>query len=300
MYRCNLVRKRGPQCQQVMQLQYNSDNHGVVHFETTCNHNHNEILESQTKRGINPATKEAIKKQLQLGVKRPKLIGQNLLKEKLLNTEIEIPNDRQLFNFLQTLKGPNSKSLTFGELVTLLENNATIPDDLDSPFILYQLKIDNDDIQQTFPANKFNIPIERESFRFFVTTRRLLSISSTAKFIHADSTYKLIWNNFPVLICGTSDKDKVFHPFGISVCTNERQEDFQFMFESLQVGLEVTSQSVLPNDGSVGLIADAADAITNGFKSVFSNGNAFKRRMCWFHMKKAVENYLAILGDKSL
>ena len=27
-------------------------------------------------------------------------------------------------------------------------------------------------------------------------------------------TYKLIWQGYPVLICGTSDRDRHFHPFG--------------------------------------------------------------------------------------
>jgi len=114
-----------------------------------------------------------------------------------------------------------------------------------------------------------------------------LLIASKAKIIHADGTYKLMWNDYPALICGTSDMNKVFHPFGISICTNEKEHDFQFMFESLQVGLEMTSQPKLPN--SIALVADAADAITNCFKTVFSSDSDFKRLMCWFHIKKAVE-----------
>jgi hypothetical protein len=49
VYRCNLVKKRGPQCEKVIHLQYNSHNEGVICFETTSNHNHDEILRSQKK-----------------------------------------------------------------------------------------------------------------------------------------------------------------------------------------------------------------------------------------------------------
>ena len=300
MYRCNIVKTRGPQCGKVVQFQYNNHNQGVIHFESTSSHTHDEIKKSQTKVGINQVTKDAIKNQVELGIKKPKTISQNLANEHLINPEIEVPNDRQLTNFLQTLKGPNHKTLTFGQLLSLLQTHASISDDDDKPFILYQLKIDEYDKQESFPENEFDIPIGEKSSRFFITTRRLLSIAALSKFIHADSTYKLIWNNFPVLICGTSDQDKVFHPFGISVCTNEKDNDFQFMFESLKVGLQAINQTALPNDGSISLIADSADAITNGFKAVFSPDTDFKRRMCWFHMKKSVDNYLSILGEKDL
>ncbi len=300
MYRCNLVKKRGPQCEKVVHLQYNSHNEGVICFETTSNHNHDEILRSQKKTGINQVTKDSIMKQLETGVQKPKTICANLANEILTNPEIEVPDDRQLLNFLQTLKGPNCKNLTFGELISLLEEHARIPDDPDHPFLLYQVKIDDNDEPKTFPEKKFDIPITEESFRFFVTTRRLLSIATEASFIHADSTYKLIWNGFPVLICGTSDKNKVFHPFGLSVCTKEKEHDYQFMFECLQVGLEATNQPTLKRDGSIALIADAADAITNGFKAVFAKNADFLRVMCWFHVRKAVENCLAMLAEKSL
>ncbi len=250
MYRCNLVKKRGPQCQKVMHLQYNSENLGVIRFETSCGHNHEEICQIQNKIGINGVTKESIKKQLAQGVKKPKTISANLANEHLTNPEIEVPNDRQLFNFLQTLKGPNVKNLNFGQLLILLQEHAKVPDDMDEPFVLYQVRIDEDQSER-FPPDQFIIPIGKESFRFFVTTRRLLLIASKTKIIHADSTYKLMWNDYPALICGTSDMDKVFHSFGIAVCTTEREHDFQFMFECLQVGLELIHQTKLPNDGSI-------------------------------------------------
>jgi hypothetical protein len=109
VFRCNLVRRRGPQCEKVIQFQYNSHNMGVLHFETTCDHTHNEILKHYKKPGINQVTKEAIKKQLDLGITKPKTILNNLAEEQLANPGIEVPTDSQLFNFLQVLKRLNRK-----------------------------------------------------------------------------------------------------------------------------------------------------------------------------------------------
>jgi len=107
VFRCNLVRRRGPQCEKVIQFQYNSHNMAVLHFETTCDHTHNEILKHYKKPGINQVTKEAIKKQLDLGITKPKTIRNNLAEEQLANPGIEVPTDSQLFNFLQVLKRLN-------------------------------------------------------------------------------------------------------------------------------------------------------------------------------------------------
>lgn len=49
------------------------------------------------------------------------------------------------------------------------------------------------------------------------------------------------------------------------------------------------------------VLADAADAISNGLKKVFAPEHENDRAMCWFPMRKAVENlYLTIINDNSL
>ena len=67
-----------------------------------------------------------------------------------------------------------------------------------------------------------------------------------------------------------------------------------------QINITSTRQGIksFPN---VSLLADAADAITNGFKATFyPNTSSFKRGMCWFHMQKAVSNRLCILDENQL
>ena len=102
--------------------------------------------------------------------------------------------------------------------------------------------------------------------RLFISSKHLLSIASKhLKVLHADATYKLTLLGYPVLIIGTSDMDKVFHPLGISLCTDEKSEDFQFIFASLKIGIEKCGYQQLNN---VDLMADSADAISNGFLSL--------------------------------
>ena len=70
-------------------------------------------------------------------------------------------------------------------------------------------------------------------FRFVVTTKRLLANVLKTKHI----CYKLIWLGFPVLIVGTTDKAKRFHPFGIGVTSSETSTDFAFIFHAISKGV---------------------------------------------------------------
>jgi len=91
----------------------------------------------------------------------------------------------------------------------------------------------------------------------------------------------------PVLLTGTTDANKKFHPFSVSVCTNETHEDYEFIFKSLIEILDKLYQyEYKPNV----LIADGAEAITNGFKQAFEyeSINDFHRVMCWAHVHRNV------------
>ena len=70
-----------------------------------------------------------------------------------------------------------------------------------------------------------------------MTTKRLSLIANKSSKIHADATYKLNWQGFPVLIVGTTDSDRKFHPIGLSVCIEEKQKDFEFIFKVIRDGL---------------------------------------------------------------
>ena len=99
--------------------------------------------------------------------------------------------------------------------------------------------------------------------------------------ISVDATYKLIYQGFPVLLTGTTDIMKHFHPFGLAITSHETSEDFAFVFNSLK---DVASKVL---DGFIYcpkiVVADGAESITNGFSTAFSS--FFERRvMCFAHV----------------
>ena len=115
----------------------------------------------------------------------------------------------------------------------------------------------------------------------FVSTKRLLHLASLSRALHADATYKLVWEGFPVLIVGVSDKNKIFHPVGMALTYGETEKDFSFMFQLLKENTD--------HHPSI-LIADCSEAITNAFRSAF--GDDFTRVFCSFHVLKNVDKFL--------
>ena len=131
--------------------------------------------------------------------------------------------------------------------------------------------------------------IDEPIMRLFLITKRLLRIATKlSSHVCADATYKLIWQGYPVLIVGATDREKKFHPFGMAVTTTEDHNDFKFIFHSLKKAVELVAHPFEYNPSI--LIADASGAITNGFKNVFTMSN---RIMCWAHMIRCVDNHLS-------
>jgi hypothetical protein len=104
-----------------------------------------------------------------------------------------------------------------------------------------------------------------------------------AKHLLADATYKLTNEGYPVLTCGVTDKQRVFHPFGIALSFNEKSEDFAFLFGSIKEASRTLGIDFEPTI----LIADSAPAITNGFKEVFPLTH---RGICWAHAKRGMDD----------
>ena len=107
--------------------------------------------------------------------------------------------------------------------------------------------------------------------------------------ICTDTTYKLIYQGYPVFLAGVTDLQKHFHPLCLAICTNEEAIDFQFIFEALSNTLKILyDYDYRPN----ALIADAAGAITNGFKLAFNydNEEQFIRIMCYSHVDRAIKD----------
>lgn len=161
-------------------------------------------------------TKEAIKQMYKYGVTKPKRILNNLTIDK-----IELPERKKFDALLKQLREEKygAASINMVELRNWLEENSVIPNEKTKPFIAdYVVSLDEKD----------------PYFRFFVSSKQLLANAASAKTIHADGTYKLVWQGYPVLQIETTDMHRSFHKFGISVCTNERTADYEFMFAAVK------------------------------------------------------------------
>ena len=94
----------------------------------------------------------------------------------------------------------------------------------------------------------------------------------------------------PIFLTGTTDTHKKFHPLTLCICTQETGNDFEFVFKSLKDALlKLYQYDYKPTS----LVADGADAITNGFMSAFGYASVsdFVRVMCWPHVQRACDKH---------
>lgn len=169
--------------------------------------------------------------------------------------------------------------ISLGELEKWLIDHSAIPEDENEPYVIF------------YYVYECETPI----FRFGVSTKSLQKLSTVATNIHADATYKIIWQGFPVLVVGTTDKTKKFFPFCLAISSSERKEDFKMLFEELKKSVYTLYSYVMkPKD----LICDAAKSIQNAFMEVFGVETTVK--MCWAHAKKNIQKQVVKLIDKRL
>ena len=128
----------------------------------------------------------------------------------------------KLWNYLRRLRNRHFGACTIqlSDVLQWCMQNSSIPDNEDQVFV------SKHDVHNTN-----NVSTKRILF----TTKRLVRITEFNQYhLRADATYKLIWQGYPVLIIGTTDREKAFHPFGLAVSMNETEQDFSFIFESIK------------------------------------------------------------------
>jgi len=267
-FRCNKAKLRGNQCPAAIYLLYDIRNEYVILFRNEDSHEHENL---QTSNRLSDELKAEIKTFYDLKIK-PKTIFAKLREKGVQFKKAQISN--YISQLKQSLYGHTKISL--GELEQWCIDHSTLPDDEDKAFVPnFYINYADDDEDE-----------DEKEFRIFVTTKRLLRIAKKSSKIHADATYKLVWEGMPVLMIGTTDMDRHFHPFGIGVCTNERTADFAFIFKSIfqSLGESITVDT---------LVSDASDAIRNAFKQVF--GEEVLLIMCWVHMRRNVAKNLHLV-----
>jgi hypothetical protein len=288
-YRCNQVKKRSKQCPVAIHLLYHNDNESVTMFITTNEHVHDQPRTT----GIDEVSKSEICELFKMKFKPKRIL------EILAEKSLPIPTKQQLSNYISNLKNVlyGNVTISLGGLESWCRDNNSVPDDNDTPWVLaYEIEY-QDEIGDEYDVEDDDEGDDEESskFRFFVTTKRLLANTMLSNRIHADATYKLIWHGFPCLVIGTTDMDKHFHPYGFAVCSNEKQKDFEFVFNSLQEG--ATQNGYQMQTKELVLIADGSEAIRNAFTKVFGDENNVV--MCWAHMKRCIDKKMHLVEDKN-
>ena len=134
--------------------------------------------------------------------------------------------------------------------------------------------------------------VDRGRFHVFCTTKRLLRTATIlSKHLCCDATYNITIQGFPILMCGSTDKDQQFHPFCLVISKFEDSQDYSYMFKTLKdLVLEVFDYVYDPTI----LVADSAHSITHGFESVYP---LLKRVVCWVHMIRAIDHHLKTVDE---
>lgn len=133
----------------------------------------------------------------------------------------EVPIPAKIASYLRTVRKEmyGNCNINFAKMKEYCEKNST-PNDNDQPFVTAFTIVSNDTV---------------EYFRFNMSTKRLIELSTRIDFVAADATYKLIFQGFPLFVVGTVDKMKHLHPLSVAITTNEESKDFSDVFDSLIV-----------------------------------------------------------------
>lgn len=203
---------------------------------------------------------------------KPKNILNNIRRE-MPDANVSLKSIHNLiYRSKNLLTGVTSPCVSLGALCKWLREQSNVPSDIHSSFIL-----------------NFETPSAMQDelfFRFAVTTKSLLGNALKSHLIHADATYKLNWQGFPLLLFGCTDLQRKFHPISFGCCTSETTEDFTFMFNAIKEGIRTHySQAFEPKY----LMADAAAAIANGAKAVFVQIPEITVIMCFAHVMANLE-----------
>lgn len=271
-YRCNQMKFRGKQCEAAVYLMYDAFSPRIGFFRSTSLHTHSDIANiNNAVDKITGQLADKIKLMHELNVK-PKMILY-----KLLQDGFKPPTKSKLYSFLSKLRKDKFGQcrIDFATLEKWLAENIEPPIEQNEPFI----------VDYFVSVNETNT--EESTFRFLVSSKYLLQKAGDIVKLHADATYKLVWQGQPVLLVGTTDSDRHFHPLGIAVCSKEQKEDFAFIFHAMKssvynlFGIEMQPKV---------LISDAAASIHNAYKDVFEDDHIV---MCWAHARRNIVKKIA-------
>lgn len=223
-YRCKRIpkeRKRTEWCDRRYILFLPSNTNEINLLTNGLEHNHDQLLKGQ-KRTMSPEMVAFIHDLYKKDTKKPSAV---ILHIDAARNDINLfrdepnPNPRQLEYCLKKYNtGDSGKMINMGDLMKWCENSSSFPTNEDEAFVAsYQIVND-----------------KNKGFRFCMTTPKLLKIVSQCETLAIDATYKLNWMGFPLIILGSVDRQKRFHPLMYACATHETTEDYVFVFDSVK------------------------------------------------------------------
>ncbi|KAI6192878.1 SWIM-type domain-containing protein [Aphelenchoides fujianensis] len=177
-----------------------------------------------------------------------------------------VPNLKQIQNTVYRLKqkGGRRGPLTDVALEEYVSAKSTLPEDENCAYVVGSIPYDD----------------QTERFMIVWSTPKLIAVQRNSDLLATDATYKLCWHACPVIMAGTIDVKRAFHPTFVAVSSNEDEEAFKAFFRTIN---NVTGRA------PTHLLADAAPAITNAMSAVWEE---CVRLMCWAHVVKAIDKKL--------
>ena len=182
---------------------------------------------------------------------------------------------KQLTHFLGVLRGKllGAPNLSYGELQDWCTKAEAVPDNDDQAYVVHH-----------------NINRDGQKVSVMLSTRSLLMAAAASDVVHVDATYKLNWQGYPILIAGVTDAASQFFPCIFAVMTSEKEEDYTSLLQVMTGKVEKATQQVFAPRVVMG---NCAEAISKAVQTVFPGA---VRRVCWFHVKKAIDTKLR--GEK--
>lgn len=175
------------------------------------------------------------------------------------------PGKRQIEYMLKRFRRSESPPIVnLGNMSESCNKYIQFPSDVNEAFII---------------GSHFSAFDEDLRFCFAFSTPLLLEKLSNCKTICVDATYKLNWLGFPLVIIGTVDRAKRFHPFIYACCSHERTIDYECVFQCVKDAIKTHLKK---NFEPKRLIADGADPIRNAFYNVFESAELDV--MCYAHV----------------
>lgn len=271
-FRCKKVPSdKKPWCNRQYLLYLPSDRAECIVQHNNMEHNCTELMKNAKKR-ISPEMQDFIFGLFEKGTVKVDSVMNHVKEEISKNEDFSaecLPKQRQIEYLLTKFRNSKVQPLfQLGDLMEWCSDHSSFPENDNEAFVL---------------ASECSPLHSALKFRFVLSTPEMLRRARNLETICIDATYKLNWHGFPLIVLGTVDRTKKFHPIAYACSTHETAEDYEFVFATFHDAIEILYEKKFEPKT---LIADGADAIRNAFYKTFDS--AVLDIMCFAHVIRNV------------